>query len=169
MSSADDGTGMTIQQRSAQATHELSEGLGLGPVSPGNLKYLALALMLVASEEIARNPDFSERIRSLYESLLPQKGSARNTSGAKKPWHVHLTPIGTTDELLLDPYGPPNPFALQQLYGDEQLPLALGQHSPSELRGAVAIVQERYPGTKPKSMSKAAIIEYIVKLLTSGS
>jgi hypothetical protein len=73
------------------------------------------------------------------------------------------------DESLIDPYGPPNPFGLQQLYGDEQLALALDRYAPARLRGAVPIVQERFPGTKPKSMSKAAIIEYIVKTLTARS
>lgn len=159
----------TLQQRSTQATHELCDALGLGVVSPAELKYLALALMQVAADEAARNADFATRIRTLYLSLLPQNAAAsRRTAGARS-WEVKLTPIGDMDESLIDPYGPPNPFGLQQLYGDEQLALALERYSPARLRGAVPIVQERYPGTKPKGTSKAAIIEYIVKTLTARS
>jgi hypothetical protein len=168
-------TTATLQQRSAQATYELCAGLGLGMLSAADLKYLSLALAQVATEEVSRNSDFAERIRSLYLSLLPKKatrgassgGSTR--SGGTKAWNAKLTPVGTVDEALLDPYGPPNPFALQRLYGDEQLPLALARYTPAKLREAVALVQERYPGSKPKKMTKAAIIEYIVNTITMPS
>jgi hypothetical protein len=136
-------------------------------VSPSELKYLALALTQVATDEAARNADFATRIRTAYLSLLPQKGSASRRAPGNSSKKVQLTPIGDMDESLIDPYGPPNPFGLQQLYGDEQLALALNRYAPARLRGAVPIVQERYPGTKPTSMSKAAIIEYIVKALTA--
>jgi hypothetical protein len=64
------------------------------------------------------------------------------------------------------PYGPPNPFVLQQVYGDDQLALALERHPPAKLKEAVVIVQERYPGTKPKKPTKASIIAYIVETIT---
>lgn len=167
-------TSATVQQRSVQATRELCEGLGLGTLSPANLKYLSLALTQAATEEVSRNSHFAERVRSLYLSLLPQRtkrvapsvGSAR--PGGSKAWNVKLKPVGTMDETLLDPYGPPNPFALQQLYGDEQLPLALGRYTPAKLKEAVALVQQRYPGSKPKKMTKAGIIDYIVEQLTGS-
>lgn len=168
MSNAGETQG-TLQERSIQATHELCEALGLGVVSPSDLKYLALALMQVATAEAAQSADFATRIRKLYLSLLPQKTSASSRTAGKRSVKVQLTPIGDMDESLIDPYGPPNPFGLQQLYGDDQLALALERYAPARLRGAVAIVQERYPGTKPKSMSKAAIIEYIVTTLTARS
>lgn len=162
-------TGTTLQQRNIVATSRLCEVLGLGVVSPSELKYLALALTQIAADEAEQNANFATRVRSMYASLLPQKAATSKRSGENKVWQVKLTPIGDMDESLIDPYGPPNPFGLQQLYGDEQLHLALERYTPARLREAVAIVQERYPGTKPKSMSKAAIIDYIVKTLTASS
>ncbi|HEV2236887.1 MAG TPA: hypothetical protein VGR57_09540 [Ktedonobacterales bacterium] len=169
MSSSEGNTPRTFQERSSQATHALCEALELGVVGSSELKYLALALTLVATEEVVANADFATRLRSLYLSLIPQRAETSRRASRVKSWEVKLTPLGNMDESMIDPYGPPNPFGLQQLYGNEQLPLALERYAPARLRGAVAIVQERYPGTKPKSMSKAAIIEYIVKMLTSGS
>jgi hypothetical protein len=158
----------TLQQRSSQATLELCEALELGVVGPSELKYLALALTQIAIEEVAKSADLAERLRMRYQSLLPHKGATTRRASGVRSWEVKLTPIGHMDESLIDPYGPPDPFGLQQLYGNQQLALALERYSPARLRGAVAFVQERYPGTKPKTMSKAAIIEYIVKMLTSG-
>lgn len=168
MSNADDAQS-TLQQRNAQATRECCEALGLGIVSPSDLKYLTLALMQAVTAEATLNADFATRIRTLYSSLLPQKATASTRAAGKRSVKVQLTPIGDMDESLIDPYGPPNPFGLQQLYGDEQLALALERYAPARLQGAVPIVQERYPGTKPRSLSKAAIIEYIVTTLTARS
>ncbi len=173
MSSATE-TATTLQQHSAQATRELCAALGLGTLSPANVKYLSLALTQAATAEASQNEDFAERVRSLYQSLVPAKAtrepSSRGSSRARgsKGWDVKLTPIGTVDDALLDPYGPPNPFALQQLYGDEQLPLALGRYTPAKLKDAVAVVQQRYPGSKPKKMTKASIIEYIVNTIAGS-
>lgn len=165
MSSTVDPTS-TIQERTTQATHDLCAALGLENLSAANLKYLALALMQDAADEAARDADFAARIRSRYESLLPAPRATRTARGDEsKSWNVKLIPIGNMDESLLDPYGPPNPFLLQQLYGDEQLTLALERYSPAKLKGALEIVQQGYPGTKPKKVSKAGIIEYIVSTI----
>lgn len=169
MSNDTGNTQGTFQERSAQATHALCEALGLGVVSPSELKYLALALTQVAADEVVVNPSLAARVRELYLALVPNKAAASRRSSGSRSWEVKLTPIGNMDESMIDPYGPPNPFGLQQLYGNDQLQLALERYAPARLRGAVAIVQERYPGTKPKSMSKAAIIEYIVRMLTAAS
>ncbi len=160
--------GTTLQERSSQATSVLCQALELGELSSANQKYLALALMQVATEEVSRNGSFAERVRSLYLSLVPQKTTGTKPT-ASASWQIKLTPVGTVDQSLLDPYGPPNPFALQQLYGDAQLPLALERYSPARLKEAAEIVQQRFPGTKPKKNSKASIIEYIVSTITAGS
>jgi hypothetical protein len=157
----------TFQERSSQATHALCEALGL-VVNPSELKYLTVALAQAATEEVAANGTLAARIRELYLSLLPQKTVASKRTSGPKSWEVKLTPVGDMDESLIDPYGPPDPFGLQQLYGNDQLQLALERYTPARLRGAVAIVQERFPGTRPKSTSQAAVIEYIVRMLTTG-
>lgn len=161
----------TVQQRSIEATNELCRVLSLEGESSANLKYLALALMQVATDEITKNSEFGERVRTAHLELIPQpkvkKTSSKSGSGnsGSKSWQIKLTPIGTADESLLDPYGPPNPLALQQIYGDEQLPLALQRYEPAALKEALPIVQNRYPGTKPKKLTKAGIIDYIVSCL----
>jgi hypothetical protein len=160
----------TLQQRSIEATNDLCRVLNLEGESSANLKYLALALMHVATEEIAKNGQFGDRVRSAYLELIPQPKVKKTSSGSAgvKPWQIKLTPIGTADESLLDPYGPPNPFALQQIYGEEQLPLALERYTPAQLKEALPLVQSRYPGTKPKKMTKAAIIDYIASCLIAN-
>jgi len=161
----------TVQQRNIEATNELCRVLNLEGESSANLKYLALALMQVATHESVQNSQFAERVRSAYLDLVPppkvKRASSKPHSGSTglKPWQIKLTPIGTTDESLLDPYGPPNPFALQQIYGDEQLPLALERYSPAQLKAALPLVQGRYPGTKPKKLTKVGIIDYFVSCL----
>ncbi len=177
MSSQVNTTTMTIQQQSAAATRELCQALGLGTLKPAELKLLTVALARVAADETRRNEDFGRRIRSLYQSLLPEKPAKKTTpkesanriprrSGKQK---VELIPIGTVDESELNPYAPPNPWALQRLYGDPQLLLALGRYSPDKLKQTLPAMQQRYPGTKPKRLTKPGIIEYIVEMLTSNT
>jgi hypothetical protein len=162
---------LTIQQRGTQATHDLCAALGLGAVSPTHLKYLSLALAEAALAEIAHNPAFADRVRAGYASLPPPRRSGTPKDGDAKDrdaWKVRLTPIGQVDEALLDPYAPPNPFALQRLYGDAQLPLALDRYSLTALKESLALVRERYPGTAPRKLTKPGIIEYIVERLVSA-
>jgi hypothetical protein len=170
VSSAVEMTTASVQERTAEASRVLCAALGLVGLSATNMKYLMLALAEVADEEIHRNADFAARLRSRYEALVPARPSrAGRSSGASRPSRssgppkTRLTPVGTVDEGLLDPYAPPNPFLLQQLYGNEQLAAALGRHSLAALKQAVDVVQEQFPGTKPKKLTKPGIIDYIVE------
>lgn len=167
---------MTFQEQSTQATRDLCAKLGLDTVSPSQLKYLTLALMRIATEEAGRSSDFAERVRSLYLALLPARSNRRDADADRVssrrgngPNRIKLIPVGSVDEALLDPYAPPNPFVLQQLYGNEQLSLALERYTLTKLKEAVAVVQERFPGTKPKRMTKPGIVEYIVSAVTGVS
>lgn len=156
---------LTIQQMSAAATRELCDAIGLGAIKPTDMKYLTLALAEVAAEEARRNPGFATRVCGRYHSLLPVKAPPK-----PKPidrTRVTLVPIGTVDESLLDPYAPPNPWALQQLYGDRQLAQALNRYSLAKLKEAVALVQERFPGTKPQRLTKPGITDYIIGQLVA--
>ena len=171
-----ESTNITIQQQSVAATQELCEALGLGVLKPAELKYLTVALARGATEEAQRNDEFKQHIQSLYQSLLPVKptkakapkkepSSGARSSGSKK---VKLTPIGSVDESELNPYAPPNPWALRRLYGDKQLSAALGRYSADKLKETLPAMQQRYPGTQPKKMTKPGIIAYIVEMLTSA-
>lgn len=161
---------LTIAQRNTKSTRELWEALELGTLSPANMKYLVVALTEAATDEVRQNVDFADRVRNIYASLLPKKasrGAVRQRTGG--PRGVKLVPIGTVDEALFDPYAPPSPFALRLLYGDAQLAAALERYSVHKLKEAVLLVQERYPETKPKQMTKAGIVAYIVHMLTERS
>jgi hypothetical protein len=176
MSSAVDTTTMTIPQQTVQATHNLCSALGLGVLNASQLRYLTLALTQVAAQEAGQSPTFADQVRARYLELAPMKPS-RQTSGAGRTSsrrsaganRVKLVPVGTVDEALLDPYAPPNPFALQQLYGNEQLALALDRYTATKLKEAVTVVKDRFPGTKPKRQTKPGIIEYIVGMLTGSA
>lgn len=157
---------LSVQQRGTQGTHDLCAALGLGAVSPAHLKYLSLALAEAAIVEIGRNSAFADRVRAGYVALLPAPHAGAPKAGDTKDhsaWKARLTPIGQVDEALLDPYAPPNPFALQRLYGDAQLALALERYSLTALKASLALVRERFPGTEPRKLTKPGIIAYMVE------
>jgi hypothetical protein len=161
---------MTLQEQGAQATRELWAALDLGPFTPAHTKYLSVALANVAAEEVLKNPEFAQRLRTLVQELVPAKASRRRAdsdgtsrTSAKGPRRVELIPISTVSEDELSSYGPPNAFVLQRLYGNHQLRLALERYSLTTLKEALTLVQERYPGTKPKKITKPGIIDYIVE------
>jgi hypothetical protein len=62
---------------------------------------------------------------------------------------------------------PPDPYFLNELFGIDQLPIALKEYSVPALKTAVAMIQARQPGTKPQGTSKAAIIEYVLQHVAS--
>ena len=158
----------TVQEQSAAATRDLCQALGLGTLKPAQLKLLTVALARAATEEAQQNEMFRQRVQMLYQSLIPVKAPKppkppKEVTGRRQK--VKLEPIGTVDETELNPYAPPNPWALQRLYGDHQLAAALERYSPQALKEALPAVQERYPGTKPKRVTKPGIIDYIVEML----
>lgn len=159
----------TVSERTTAATRDLCATLGIGDLSSANAKHLALALALVAGEEAARNGEFAARLREAYQALVPAKAPApRKAAPAGDKRKIRLTPVGVVDESELDPYGPPNPFALQKLYGNDQLRLALERYSLTALKETLPAMQERFPGTKPKKITKPGIIDYIVEYLVGA-
>lgn len=169
MSTAIDSAGVTTQERSASATRELCRTLGLGALKPAELKFLTIALAEVATSEAQRNMQFAHAISHLYQELLPTKPAkaTRGKGAAKRKEEAVLIPVGTVDPALLDPYAPPNPWALQILYGNHQLQQALERYSLAKLKEALPLVQERYPGSKPKALTKKGIATYIFSQLTA--
>lgn len=169
MSTTIDSAAVTIQERSASATRELCRALGLGAMKAADLKYLTIALAETAASEAQQNLDFAQAISRRYQSLRPEKPPKTSGDNKRKSKNEPvLEPVGTVDPALLDPYAPPNPWALQILYGDHQLQQALERYSLAKLKEALALVQERYPGGKPTSMSKKGISTYIANLLTAA-
>lgn len=146
--------------------------LGLSPVKPKNLKHLSVALAESVAEEVGRNPSLRQHIVTLYQELANASKPAmaprasRRTS-APKP---ELTPIRHVDPKLFGPDKPLDPYLVQYAYGNEQLVPVLERFPVSELKRAVAVVEQRNPGTKPTNRAqKAALISYITEYVTTGS
>lgn len=166
-------TAAALKERSAAATRHLCETLHLEGVEPRDLNYLALALTEVAAQEAERNSAFNQRIRQLYEAIIPPKKvvKTRGASSIQRPTQAEilapLRAVGTVDPERIAPYAPPDPYALMDLFGAEQLPRALYRYTLDNLKRAVPFVQAQHPGTKPTSMAKKdAIVEYIMRYVT---
>jgi hypothetical protein len=174
-------TAMSVQERSSEATGRLCEILGLGHVPTTKLKFLTVALAEAAVDEASNNDVFANKIRSAFESMVPAPAPKRQPKVAagstrtkhkptKLPLMEDLEPIGTVDESLLNPYAPPNPWALRTLYGDHQLRRALGGYSLTKLKQTAKTVQSKHPGTKPHNASdQTSLVDYIVEQVTSES
>jgi hypothetical protein len=162
---------VTEQQRVADATRRLCQALGVGVLKPKALKHLAAALTEAAADEIPHNHDFAARILTLFRELAVASGHATSSRlAAMKVVEQKLEPVGHVDLTLLGPDKPLDPYVLRQLYGNTQLRLALQGRSVAALKLATAIVERQHPGTKPTSRTqKAALIDYIVRLVTGDS
>lgn len=158
----------TAQEQAINATKKLCEALNLNEVKSTDLKYLTIALAEVASKEASLNSDFAEKIRLKYLELLPKKTekTAKVTIKvtAKKIGLTNLIPIKQVDiAKIFNPHTPPDPYLLFEVYGTEQLPLALESFSLTLLRKVALDVEYKFPGTKAKNKNqKDSIVEYIV-------
>lgn len=130
-------------------------------------KRLSIALAYAASEEIEHNARFAAQVRTVYDALAAVSptgagGRGRGGSGTKAPV-VNLVPVKHLEGYEVDLAAPLDPYFLYEVYGAQQLPIALNLFSATRLKEAVALVQERNPSTKPTSRSrKEALIEYII-------
>lgn len=164
MSATVDMQQATMKERSAQATRELCQALGLEGVVPKNLQYLALALTEAAASEARRNPAFADCVADLYRKYLPpppiKRGGTRTPRSYRVPTY---RAVGTVDNSLIAPGTRPDPYAMLQLLGKDQLPSALKELGRDGLKEAVAVVQERHPGTRPTNMGQIKpMVDYIL-------
>jgi|SRR5579872_89378 len=155
----------TVKQRGIDATKRLRELLGLD-----DLNLLAIALAETAADEIGRNTSFSERVRHSYQELAQIKSKPKASKARTSRPATKLVPIAHIDDAVVDPYAPPDPNFLLRLYGPAQLRAALEDYTLDKLKEAAVSIQQKYPGTKPKSKaSKAAVIDYIVEHVAKSS
>jgi hypothetical protein len=150
----------TIQQRASAATAQLRQALGLD-----DLKLLSAAVAEAAAVEAARNAEFFARIRRIYEELASMRVRQPRWRASNRP-KTQLVPLPGTEGARFDPFAPLDPYLLLRLYGPRQLRAALSAYSYATLREAVAQVQQKNPGTRPKDRRKTeSLIEYIVEHL----
>jgi hypothetical protein len=170
MSTAIRGNTPIEEDQAVMVTRLLCEALGL-TVPKTQLKYLTIALAETATEEIYHDPGFADRLKARFEGLRskpPQKkGSHKNKAEhANQPEQPKrkLVLLNQIDPDRLNPYGIPDPVALLEAFGREQLPLALKEYSLSMLNRIAAEVQLHHPTTHPRNKrQKDAVIDYIVR------
>ncbi len=149
-------------QRVRDATAQLQRLIGATDV-----KLLSAAVTEAAAAEAVHNPAFRRTVQRIYEELHahPTRVTA---PAAQAPSHADLVPLQGTEGARFDPFAPLDPYALVKLYGPQQLHTALSGYSAPTLRQAVALVQQRYPQTKPTDARKSeSLIAYIVQQLTT--
>lgn len=124
-------------------------------------KRMQAALTEIALEELERNPSFAVRVRNRYEELAPVKAAGTpKSSRAAKP---KLVPIKELPGFQLDATRRLDPWFILEYFGPNQLETALRMQTIGNLREAVAVVEERYPGTAPKAkLTKEGAVSYIL-------
>lgn len=155
-----------LQQRGSEATKNLRTTLQL-PVNLNDNTILGTALAEIATEESRNNPLFAAKVRERYAELLGQNGGTRKRSLGNKQFYESmppLVPIRRIDGYVHDPFAPPDPHLLIQLYGKDQLSRALFDYTVDMLKQVASKIEQKHPGTKPSNRGKRdALIAYIVQ------
>jgi hypothetical protein len=152
---------ITPRQQAVNATERLRETLHLPEVN-GDANAFTTALAEVAARESRQNGRFAEEVRTRYRELTAQlKEQTGRTRAAPL---ADLVPIRRIEGYRADPFSPPDPLFLTQLYGRHQLRSALEYYTLDMLKMTADRVQAEHPGTRPANRGrKAAVIDYIVK------
>jgi hypothetical protein len=147
----------TPAQRSAIAAAEAAKRFTFT-----NEKLMLAALSEIALDELSRNPSFAVRVRDRYEELAPTK-TPKAPKAPKEP-RAKLVPIKELPGFRLDATRRLDPWFILEYYGEAQLETALRIQTIGNLREAIEVVEERYPGTAPKGkLTKDAAIAYILE------
>jgi hypothetical protein len=126
-------------------------------------KRMQAALAEIATEELSRNPAFAVRVRNRYEELAPVKAARPPKASSKTP-KSKLVPIKELPSFKLDATRRLDPWFILEYFGPEQLDTALRMQTIGNLREAIAVVEERYPGSAPKGkLTKEVAITFILR------
>lgn len=158
----------TAAQRITLATKQFCEVLGLGTIKAADLKSVELALLVTATDEIRRNAQFAERVREACRPVLAKapKSPAPRESKRNTPERA-LRPSSQATRSRFSARAPADPYAYWDTYRDDRFHSALSDWHIEELKKAAEVVQQRHPGTKPKSKNRRAdMIDYIVRHVT---
>lgn len=155
----------TLQQRLNEAVRRVAE-----KNSYSSLKVLTVALVEAASEIINYNEMLAIKVDELYNNFLStQTNSGRKTVKKNEADIIDLVPIKRIVGREFDVNAPLDPYFLHELYGNEQLPLALSRFSVKRLMEGVTLV-EKNSGEKPRNKAtKGEIIEFLVTKVTGHS
>lgn len=153
-----------VKTRSALATRQFCDALGVGVVGPKNLPYLTIALTEVVAREIQQNAALRRHILTLYEELVPPIAprTSRSRSNTKASSGEGSSKAGKSTKA--SPTDAPDLQLLAQHFSGDQLVAQLRKYDLPSLKKAVALVQEKHPGTKPKTLSKKDdIVAYLLQ------
>lgn len=149
---------LTPTQRATEAAQQAAELLGYSDV-----KTMAAALAEAAVEAVRSSSAFAEQVRTRYVALSESVKPKRPSTPRIRP-DIELTPRRHVGAREANPGAAPDPYYLFELYGADQLPLALGRYKLADLKLAAQLVQQRHPGTKPTSKtSREALMAYIIQ------
>jgi hypothetical protein len=166
MSTTLDQKPLTVAQRSTKATEDAAAILGLDDV-----KLVGAVVLESALEELRHNRAFSQRVREAYQvAAKPKKTPAKKPAVRPAKPKVELKPLRTDETHQINIAAAIDPYYLYEVFGPEQLPLALGQFTAKKLMDeAVPLVQKRHPGTGPSNQRKKdVVIAYIVRYVVGG-
>lgn len=149
-------------ERSARATRDLRQALGLDSVKMRDLPLLTIALAEEAAREARENAVFRDRLCSAFRALEAQRPTQR---ARKRPSGIDaLVAVGPIDLAKLRPSGALDPYALYAAVGPAQSHRVLSDLMLQDLKQSAALVERRNPGTAPASRrAKKALVEYIVE------
>jgi hypothetical protein len=157
----------TLQQRLNQVVQKTSESLHLH-----DPKILTLAIAEAAASLVNTDATFAERVSAIYDDISSSLGS-KTTSKTPKDTeknHQRLIPLKKIVGREFDITAAPDPNFLLELYGEEQLPLALGKYTLKQLQEGASVVEQRFPGTKPKGKTtKADLIKYMISSVVGSN
>jgi hypothetical protein len=158
----------TLQQRGADATHQLRAALDL-PADLNDTTILGTALAEAAAGEVRLNAQFRAEVRRRYDELTALRSVPAKRQPAKPK--VVLGPLVAIRHTgaPIDPFAPPDPKTLMYVYGDDKLGRALHEYTLDDLKRTSATIEAAHPGTKPRSKAvKQAVIDYIVRYSTGA-
>jgi hypothetical protein len=157
----------THKQRGEAAVRRVAQAVGLTNVTARQLPLLTAELAVAACEELAHNPTFLNHIRAAFERTLEHTAQAGNAGRQLRTAAPKIVPIKYVDPARFATYGPSDPYALFEQYGEKQLPLVLKKFLMADLTKSAALVQARNPGAqlRPKA-KKDEVIGFIVRYIT---
>jgi hypothetical protein len=162
---------LTVAQRAAQAAAQAATYLGTK-----DAKLLGAILAESALAELRRNADFAARVSAAYEAAAPKPKPPRaprpprqGGSSRGKTTKIALTPIKEVGTHQINIAAEVDPYFLYDVFGREQLPLALEGFSKKKLLDEVVpIVQRHHPDARPNANAdKKGVITFIVQHVVS--
>lgn len=161
---------LTVAQRTGQAAEQAATYLGVF-----DAKLLGAVLAESALAELRRSADFAALVSAAYEAAAPKPKPPKpprqtGASARGKANRIVLKPIKDAGTHQINIAAEVDPYFLYEVFGREQLPLALEGFSKKKLLDEVVpIVQRHHPDARPNANAdKQGVISFIVLHVVNG-